>query len=104
MVIFHCDACRKSIPAEEVRFVQERGDRVYCRECYRRVPEGGPGRSPRPPWHRWALFVAINLVWLLSIIVITETSGDGGQVLALSTVALVVYAGSLVWVRRSLGS
>ena len=102
MAILFCDICNRSIPPDEIRFAEKRNNLVYCRAC-----QGGAVRSEDLPegqihWGRWIMFLGINLLWFMSIIVITEVCGTSLEVVALSVIAFALYALSLVWLHHTL--
>ena len=46
MALLFCDICNRSIPADEIRFAEERNNVVYCRECRQPVdPQPGAAAS-----------------------------------------------------------
>ena len=129
MAFLRCDVCNKDIPAHEIRFAEKEGNVVHCRECWAGVLPMSPPPDPASPlssgraiaatqpeeidpadslpaesprWGRWVVFFCINVVWFMSIIVITETFGSPLQMVCLSAVALAVYAYSLLWLHSTL--
>ena len=98
-----CEKCSRSIESESVAYAERNGTPFYCDSCLADATHG-TAQAVSLNWRCWTLFMFINLLWFLTIIVITNTSASVREVVTLSTLAFLIYAASLLWLHGTLSN
>ena len=95
-----CAKCNGRIDPESFEYAERQGGPLYCKSCLSGAMSTVTDVTIN--WRCWTLFMMINLLWFLTIIIITNVSSSIREVVTLASLALLLYAGSLLWLHNTL--